>query len=50
MERVQCNGTHWVTEEYQRMESVTEMLAKLSWETLEVRQSIMRLAMFYKIL
>ena len=32
------------------MASVTEMLAMLGWETLEVIRSKIRLAMFYKIL
>ena len=33
-----------------KMASVTEMMAKLGWETLEVRRFKIRLAMFYKIL
>ena len=49
MERVQRSTTHWITGEYQRMASVTEIMAKLGWETLEVRRSKIRLAMFYKI-
>ena len=48
LERVQHCATHWITGEYQRMASVTEMLATLGWKSLEVRSKI-RLAMFYKI-
>ena len=47
VERVQCSATHWVTGEHQSVASVTEMLGKLGWETLEVRWSKIRLAMFY---
>ena len=36
--------------EYQRMVGVTKMMAKLGWETLEVRSSKIILAMFYNIL
>ena len=45
LERVQYRATRLVTREYQRMASVTEMLAKFGWETLEVRSSKIRLAM-----
>ena len=48
LERVQCNAMCWVTGEYKRMVSVTDMMAKLGWETLEVRRSKIRLSMFYK--
>ena len=50
LERVQHHVTCWVTGENQRMASVTEMLATLSWVTQEVRKSKIRLAMSYKIL
>ena len=45
-ERVQHCADHWVTE-YQRMASVTAMLATLGWETIEVRRSNIRQSMFY---
>ena len=41
---VQCYVTYWVTGEYQKMPSVTEMLAKLGLETLEVKRSTIRLS------
>ena len=50
LERVQCQAVRWVAGNYQRMASVTEMQTKLGWETLEVRRSKIRIAMFYKIL
>ena len=50
LERVQCHATFWVIEEYQRMARVTEMMAKLGWDALEVSRSNIRLAMFYNIL
>ena len=50
LERVQHRATHWVTGEYQRTASVTEMLAKLGWKSLEVRRPKIKLVMFYKIL
>ena len=31
LERVQCHGTEWVAGEYQRMASVTEIMAEFGW-------------------
>ena len=50
LDSVQHCAVNWVTGEYHRMGSETEMLAKFGWETLEVRWSKITLAMFYKIL
>ena len=50
LERVEYCTAWWVTGENQRMGSVTEMMAKLTWETLEIGRSKIRLAMFYIIL
>ena len=38
LERVQP-AAHWVTGEYQRIDNVTEIMAKLDRETREVRKS-----------
>ena len=49
MERMQFHATHLLIREYQRMDSVTEMLVKLGWVALEVRRFKIRLPMYYKI-
>ena len=50
LERVQHYFVHWGTRERNGMATVTEMLAKLGWETLKVIKSTKRLAIFYKML
>ena len=50
LERVQHYSVHWGTRERNGMATVTAMLAKLVWETLKVRKSTKRLAIFDKML
>ena len=50
LERGQHHVACWIIGEFQRMASVIKMMAKLGNETLEVRRSQIRLAIFYKSL
>ncbi len=49
LEMVQRRDDRWVCAEYDREASVTAMLKKLAWETLEARRAKMRIIMLYKI-
>ena len=47
VEMVQRRAARFVTSNYQREASVTDMLQKLKWPTLEVRRLQCRLVMMY---
>ena len=49
LEMVQRRAARWVCSQYDRQASVTAMLQKLAWETLEARRAKMRILMLYKI-
>ena len=49
LEMVQRRAARWVCSEYDRQKSVTTMLQKLAWETLEAQRAKMRVLMLYKI-
>jgi len=49
LERVQRNAARFVLGDYQRGSSVTEMLKRLEWDTLEKRRMIATLSAFNKI-
>ena len=50
LQRVQHHSAYWVIGEYQRMASVTEIMATLGWKILDVRKLKIRLAVYNKIL
>ena len=50
MERVQRKAARWVTSTNERHASVTDLLCKLQWETLEARRKQQRLIFMYKVL
>ena len=50
LERVQRRAARWVSDDYSRHSSVTEMYSQLNWNTLESRRLHTRLFMFYKII
>ena len=49
LEDVQRRAARFVLSDYDYMSSVTEMITKLSWDSLQVRRQAYRLATFYKI-
>jgi hypothetical protein len=49
LERVQRRAARFVTNNYQRTASVTEMLHHLQWQTLALRRMQYRLVMLYRI-
>ena len=49
IEMVQRRAARWVCSEYGWEASVTEMIKKLEWETLEARRAKMRVLMMYKV-
>lgn len=49
LEMVQRRAARFVTGQHAKTASVTDMLKKLEWETLETRRRNARLVMFYKI-
>jgi hypothetical protein len=49
VEMVQRRAARFVTSNYQREASVTDMLQKLKWPTLEVRRLQYRLVMMYRV-
>ena len=49
IEMVQRRAASWTTSNFDRRASVTEMLNKLGWRTLEQRRADARLCLFYKI-
>ena len=48
LEQVQCWAAHYVCNTYSRHSSVTDMLNRLEWESLESCRKTMHLCMFYK--
>ena len=46
---IQRRAARWTTSNFDRRASVTEMLNKLGWRTLEQRRADARLCLFYKI-
>ena len=48
LERVQCQTAHYVCNTYSRHSSVTDMLNRLEWESLESHRKTIHLCMFYK--
>ncbi|MCG8035226.1 MAG: reverse transcriptase family protein, partial [Candidatus Thiodiazotropha taylori] len=50
LEMVQRRAARFVTSRYRNTSSVTDMLAELNWETLEIRRQKMQLVMLYKII
>ena len=49
IEMVQRRAARWVLGDYSHYSSVTDMLGKLCWRTLEQRRTDFRLILFYKI-
>ena len=49
IEMVQRRAARWACSQYDRQASVTEMLQRLEWETLEVRRAKIRVLMLYKV-
>ena len=50
IERIQRQAARYVTGDYRRSSSVSEMLHNLTWTNLSTRRSVNRLTMIYKIL
>ena len=50
IERIQRQAARYVTGDYRRSSSVSEMLHNLKWTNLSTRRSVNRLTMIYKIL
>ena len=50
LEKVQRRAARWVLNNYNRYNSVTDMLQQLSWPTLQIRRKICRLQMLFKII
>ena len=50
IERVQRRAARYVTKRYDRLDSVTDMLNELTWETLEQRRKKARVVMGYRII
>ena len=50
IERLQRQATRYVTGDYRRSSSVSEMLHNLKWTNLSTRRSVNKLTMIYKIL
>ncbi len=49
IERIQRKAVRYVTSNYERQASVTEMRERLGWPTLQQRHCVARLTMFHKI-
>ena len=49
IERVQRQSARYVCREYDRLASVSALLAELSWDTLETRRTKIQLTLLYKI-
>ena len=49
IEKVQRRAARFVTNNYKRTDSVSDMIKKLRWQTLEQRRKKARLSMLYKI-
>ena len=49
VERVQRAAANFVVGDYQRRSSVTAMLSRLEWDSLEIRRRLRDASMFYKI-
>ena len=47
--KVQRRAAHWVLNDYGRFSSVTSMLDKLSWPTLQTRHKLSRLQTLHKV-
>ena len=47
---VQLRSARWVTHDYQRTSSVTQMIKDINWRTLEQRRIDSRLTLMYKII
>ena len=50
IESIQKRAARWVLGDYSPYSSVTDMIGKLGWRTLEQRRSDSRLVLFYKII
>ena len=50
IESIQRRAARWVLGDYSPYSSVTDMIGKLGWRTLEQRSSDSRLVLFYKII
>ena len=50
LEKVQRQAARYVTSDYKRSSSVTEMIRELKWPSLSTRRTVSRLTMVYKIL
>ena len=49
LENVQRSAARFVSNDYRRTSSVTSMILKVGWQTLQARRRLSDLAMFYKI-
>ena len=49
-EKVHCRAAIWVSCNYERLASVSDMIATLGWRSLEQRRTDSRLCLFYKII
>ena len=49
IEMVQQRAARFVSNEYRRTSSVTEMISTLGWDTLQKRRDLARLSMMYRI-
>ncbi len=49
VERIQMKAVRYVTSNYERQASVTEMRERLGWPTLQQRRCVARLTMFHKV-
>ena len=49
LEKVQRRAARFVLSDYDYKSSVTEVITKLGWDSLQVRRQAYRLAIFYKI-
>ena len=50
IEMVQRRAARFVSNDYRRTSSVTEMISTLGWDTLQKRRDLARLSMMYRIL
>lgn len=50
LDMVQRRAARWCLGEYSPHASVSDMLTRLRWQTLEQRRSVARLCLFYKII
>ena len=50
LEKVQRRAARWTTNDYSHYSSVTEMLERLGWRTLQQRRADARLCLLYKII